>query len=326
MADMFKIITLSTTIILLSACVTEMDSKAENPVNHSMLKLEPLAKHSQSEAELRIATWNVEHLAYPIDQGCKPRTEQELQALRSYAQNLDVDIVALQEVASKEAVHMLFPENEWTVVMSDRADSQAYECRGSGYLSTQQKTAIALKKSVLINNIEQNDSFALNKRGLRFGLGMSVEIELGNIDILNLHLKSGCFVEDYSKSDKQACQTFSKQADILYDWIEQREKSAQAYIILGDFNHHISEPYNKMARTLSQNASKAQASMHITTAPLNGCHPRYPVPIDHIIVGGFSAKQLAYESMVHNFDDMQEATMLSDHCAVSVSLNKGLGN
>lgn len=68
-------------------------------------------------AELQVVTWNVEHLAYPIDTGCKPRTPEEITQLQAYANSLNADIVALQEVDSLEAVSLLFPSEQWQIVM-----------------------------------------------------------------------------------------------------------------------------------------------------------------------------------------------------------------
>jgi 5'-nucleotidase (lipoprotein e(P4) family) len=321
MTNMFRTIAISTAIIVLSACANDNAHKS-TALSSRPAQQTHETQSNQASGDLRIATWNVEHLAYPINTGCKPRSEAELQALRTYARNVNADIVALQEVASKEAVHLLFPENEWTVIMSSRPDSQVYHCRESGALSTQQKTAIAVKKSIVVNNVEQNDVFALDNDGLRFGLGMSVYSKFGNIDVLNLHMKSGCFVDDYSRSDTESCQTFSQQVEVLYDWIAKRDELGKAYIILGDFNHRLSAPYNKVTRTLAQHATLAKSSIEIVTAPLLGCHPRYPAPIDHIIAGGFSSKQLAHKVYVHKYNGTEEEAMLSDHCAVSVKFSK----
>ena len=106
--------------------------------------------NNPSDDALKIVTWNVEHLAYPIDKGCRPRTEEELAKLQAYAKSLDADIVALQEVASKAAIYQLFPADEWTVIMSGRPSSPPYDCRGSGFKSTQQKVAFAIKKPMNI--------------------------------------------------------------------------------------------------------------------------------------------------------------------------------
>lgn len=290
------------------------------PVDAPANAFKPAVASELSESKLRVVTWNVEHLAYPIELGCKPRTQAELAALQAYAKGLYADVVGLQEVASMEAVHLLFPADEWQVIMSNRPNSEAYECRGNGFSSTQQKVAFAVRKSLKVVSIEQLTDIALSSPGLRYGLAVSVKHQDQTLDILNLHLKSGCFVDDYSRSESPACQTFAEQVPILDRWIEQREISQSPYMVLGDFNHRISAPYNRLTRTLKINQNGAASTLDITTKDLIGCHPRYPAPIDHIVVGALPTAINATNVVVHPFQDMNEEAMLSDHCAVSVDL------
>ena len=72
-------------------------------------------KKAQTHGPLRIVTWNVEHLAFPMDRGCKPRKNSDIKAMRHYAEKIDADIVALQEVESEQAVRQIFPESEWQI-------------------------------------------------------------------------------------------------------------------------------------------------------------------------------------------------------------------
>ena len=185
-----------------------------------------------------------------------------------------------------------------------------------GALSTQQKVAFAVKKAMPVLNTAAIDQLALKRAGLRYGLQITVNTPNGPTDILNVHMKSGCFVDDYLKSDSPACKTYAQQAPILDSWIEKRETTNTPYIILGDFNHRISAPYNRLTRTLLSN----ERSTNITTSHLIGCQARYPAPIDHIIVGKMDAKSIAKSAQVHKYKNMDDKAMLSDHCAVSVSI------
>jgi len=273
----------------------------------------------ENNMPIKVATWNVEHLAFPSNTGCKPRSEQDILNLKEYAKSLDANIIGLQEVASKKALNAIFPEKDWQIIMSDRADSPSYECRGNGLTSTQQKVAFAVHKSISVIEVNNNNQFNLEMPGLRNGLAIKVNTPLGNTEILNVHLKSGCFVDDYSQSDRKACQVFAKQAPIIDSWLEQREIAGTPYIMLGDFNHRLASSENKLFKVLDNNSNNKISSMHLTTQKLIGCHPRYPAPIDHIIIGGnadFSEKS----AKVHNYKDMNEDAMLSDHCAVSIIL------
>ena len=307
---------------VLAGCSLQNSNNSVAAVSSSQGKAASFEIAATSPTSIRVATWNVEHLAYPISMGCKPRTQEELRALKEYATSLDADVVALQEVASSAAVHLLFPENEWQVVMSDRPDSEPYVCRGNRFTSSQQKVAFAVRKSLVVSSSEQVASFGLSSPGLRYGLAISVKKDNELIEILNLHLKSGCFVDDYQRSDSPACQTFAQQVPILDNWIEQREKSKSPYMILGDFNHRLSAPYNRVTQTIKSNQDGTPSSLHITTQNIIGCNERYPAPIDHIIVGALPLSLRSQNVTVHAFNDMKENAMLSDHCAISLELQR----
>lgn len=267
---------------------------------------------------LKVATWNVEHLAFPYTDGCRPRTEQEIAQLKGYAKSIDADIVALQEVASKQAVAQLFPADNWQVLMSDRPDNEAYECRKTGFMSTQQKVAFAVKKGLAVESLTSLKALGLDNPGLRYGVELVVNSSLGKFKLLNVHMKSGCFVDNYKRSDNDSCMTYAKQAEVLVDWVQEQDKASVPYIILGDFNHRLSAPYNAMTQKLA-NATTHYAALENTTQALIGCHPYYPAPIDHILVGKLSSN---YQKDVkaHLFSDMEPKAMLSDHCAVSLEL------
>ena len=306
-----KLLAISTIVAITSGCSITQERVAQPDL--------PIAMPTQTkEMQLKIATWNVEHLAYPFNTGCKPRTSEDIAAMQAYASSLNANIVALQEVASKAALDTIFPESEWQLIVSDRPDSQAYECRESGFRSTQQKVAFAVRKSLPVLETRHFSALALDNPGLRYGLAIKVLTPLGPTEILNVHMKSGCFVDDYSQSDVEACAVYAKQAPQLAKWIADREAVGQPYLVLGDFNHKLSAPYNRLTRTLtSQNPN-----LVVTTERLMGCHPRYPAPIDHILLGGTATQSLSTSVQVHPYDKMTEADMLSDHCAISLSLSK----
>ncbi|MBQ4833609.1 endonuclease/exonuclease/phosphatase family protein [Pseudoalteromonas sp. MMG010] len=307
---LFNSLTLLAVAVLSTGCTVT----SSEPVKTG----EPLNVMSGALATpLKVATWNIEHLAFPIDSGCKARTPEQIKALQNYAENLDADIIALQEVASKEALQQVFADTQWQLIVSPRADSPSYTCRGTGAESTQQKVAFAVKKSVPVLAVNAFDELGLEKIGLRFGLQITVNTAAGATDLLNVHMKSGCFVDDYLKSDKPACKTYAQQVPVLNNWIEKHESAAQPYLILGDFNHRLSAPYNRATQMLLNDERSATN----TTAHLLGCQARYPAPIDHIIVGGMDTQRIADSAVVHPFKNMQRDAMLSDHCAVSVTLN-----
>ena len=70
--------------------------------------------------ELRIATWNLEHLNDAEGEGCMPRSGPDYGALAGRVAALDVDIVAFQEVENAVAANRVFPASHWRVEMSSR--------------------------------------------------------------------------------------------------------------------------------------------------------------------------------------------------------------
>ena len=284
----------------------------------SVISTKQADNNIKNNNSLVLATWNAEHLALPSEKGCKPRDAQQIEQLKAYAEAVNADVFALQEVSSKEAVEQVFPASTWQVIMSAREDSPSYECRGSGNTSTQQKVAFAIRKSVPVDEVINYRDLASGLEGLRYGLGVKIDGPDGNLELLNVHLKSGCFVDDYSVSDSTSCQTFAQQASWLNQWMGDKQKRHQSYVVLGDFNHRISAPYNRFTRMLNA-GEKAGGAPAILTRDILGCHPRYPAPIDHIVAGGTGTENFA-DTKVHYFEDNSEQGMLSDHCAISTTL------
>ncbi|GHF01894.1 HAD family acid phosphatase [Thalassotalea profundi] len=308
-------LTIGTLSLLITACSTTMNKQATIPPVVST------ATTPNKPEGLVVATWNTEHLAFPISDGCRARTETETIQLKQYAKSLNADIVALQEVASTKAVELLFPKSEWNIIMSERADSQTYDCRKTGAKSTQQKVAFAVRKNIEILNTQAFDALGLQRPGLRYGLELTVDSPFGTMTLLNVHLKSGCFVDNYSRADSDACKTFAQQAPLLDKWAENKEQTGMPYMILGDFNHRLSASYNHLTRQLSVNANNSMSSLENLGADIIGCHPYYPAPIDHILAGNMPKKGLHKTVKMHYFDDMSPKAMLSDHCALSVELS-----
>ena len=267
---------LSAAIGLLATITTACTSTADKPIAAALTQDSPSSATVTPAEGFGIVTWNVEHLAYPISQGCRPRTEEELTQLQRYAESLDADIVALQEVGSAAAVALLFPENEWQIVMSQRPDSESYTCRKTGFTSTQQKVAYAVRKGITVEQVNSLAEFGLDSPGLRHGLEITVNSPIGSMALLNLHMKSGCFVDNYSRADSDACQTFAKQAPILDNWVEQKERVGTPYVVLGDLNHRLTAPYNHLTRQLTSNQDNTPSSLENVGADLIGCHPYYP--------------------------------------------------
>ncbi len=275
-----------------------------------------------SSEDLRIVAWNIEHLAENDGEGCVARNESDYQALRDFAATMNADVVALQEVENEAAVARVFPLDEWEILLSERPDTNPYECRGSGRPSTQQKVAYAIRKGVSYEFIESFDELAIGNPGLRHGLVIRLTGTPEPVDVMNVHMKSGCFVDDYSTSNRDACETFEDQVPILDGWMEERIQNGTGFIVLGDFNHRIVELGNRLWSDLTT-MDGSPVELRSSMENIRGCHPRYPAPIDHVVVGSTALdyyKEGSEQVFFFTDENMTEDEMLSDHCPVGLDL------
>ena len=154
-----KVVILCASVAALAACDTT-STQANAPVQ------EAVPVQESKTAQLKLVSWNIEHLADDIGKGCKPRSEADYAKLASYAKTLNADIVALQEVQSENALKRVFPDTDWQYVVSTRPDNQSYECRGTdGLLSTPQRTAIVIRKGIDFNVNDDFKALALDNPG-----------------------------------------------------------------------------------------------------------------------------------------------------------------
>ena len=279
---------------------------------------------SSCSSKVHFVAWNMEHLAENFGEGCVPRVEEDYAAMRDFAQTIKADVVALQEVESAKAVARVFPEEDWNIIVSDRPASRSYDCRGNDQKSTQQRVGLAIRKGVNYQEVGGFKELALDREGLRYGLVVKVFHRKDTVEVMSVHLKSGCFAEDYSTSTRRACETFEQQVPILDAWVEARIKENRPFVILGDFNHRIANPKNKFWQELTEMEGQPVV-LGNSMKDLKGCHPRYPEPIDHIVMGaGAENMQVLGSETVYYFPSktgpMTEEEMLSDHCPIGVTL------
>lgn len=274
--------------------------------------------------EIRFTSWNIEHLAEENGAGCVPRHDSDYVKLQEFAVGLKADVVALQEVENIAAVARVFPEDNWDIILSKRPVSRTYSCRGSGFESTQQRVAIAIRKGLTYEDLGSFEELGLKREGLRYGVQIRILGEIDTVDVMAVHLKSGCFVDDFSSSDRSACEVLEQQVPVLDHWIEAHVLNEQKFVVLGDFNHRLANKENKMWQILSE-IQGVPLEISNSMQNLTGCHPRYPAPIDHILMGPeVSRLKVAGSEVVHYFpkksEEMVEDDMLSDHCPISVVL------
>lgn len=272
------------------------------------------APSSTSSAPLKIAAWNMEHLAERNGSGCRPRTDADYAAMRAYVEALSADVIAFQEVESKAAVERVFDPAVYTVVIEDRVGTdRGGECQGrAGLTINAQRTGFAIRKAVAFDRQPDFTDIQVGNPDLRSGVDLIVRPRGSQpLRLLSVHLKSGCSSGDRN----EACTVLFQQAPVLENWIDQRAQEGTRFAVLGDFNRRLAMPGDVVWRDWDDasppNADLTRASGSETAR----CNPRYRDFIDFIVLDRrASADQRSFEE--HTY----ESEPLSDHCAISVRL------
>ena len=215
-----------------------------------------------SAETLRIGAWNIANLHHkedvPLRDKAQPRKSEDYDRLREYAATLGLDIVALQEIGSPQALARIFPAKDYHLIISP-----LYE-RGDEYKEKDREifNAFAVRKSRFpeLPSVKPLPALSLRHVEIEKGVpderptrdGMILELTLGDrqVSLLNVHLKSSCNeasldpVRDTRpggavNSSRYDCRTLLAQAAILENWIEQQAEIGRSVIVLGDFNRRL---------------------------------------------------------------------------------------
>jgi len=276
--------------------------------------------------ELKMASWNIAWLG---SHEYNKRKATDYQQLATYAQQLDADVIALQEVENEEWARKVFG-NEYDF-----------------YFSTKdwvQRVGVAVKKSAGLNVIAKEYK-ALDVSRVRHGMDLTLSRNGKELKLLAVHLKSGCFtapLDEFNVSampsssekelrKKEACSTLSQQIEPLENWVDKQAKADKAFIVIGDFNRRFSQDIaNK--RTEKQGLWQAlddegNESLWTPTATKNsdcwgGYYKDY---IDHIVFNPSAKdlyKQNSFEQLVFKEKYTKALSRsLTDHCPISVKVN-----
>ncbi|WP_052737578.1 endonuclease/exonuclease/phosphatase family protein [Grimontia sp. AD028] len=274
-----------------------------------------LSSFGATAKDVKVVTWNMEHLAAKDGEGCFPREQRDYEALANFASTVKADIYAVQEVESVDALKRVFPEDKFDYVISDRA-STSYECDDFyPEKSTPQRVGFAIRKDINYIDTKEDDLNELTLNGkLRYGI--AIELPDANLKILNVHLKSGCWGDPISKG-WSSCKKLRQQLPILKDWIADNSTDS-GVMVLGDFNRRLAAPGDTTVQYLG-------AGIYNAVGVTPGCHPKYPDLIDHILLTPKATDLLKQPGIdVYAFGSKKgiarEDKMLSDHCPISVTL------
>lgn len=273
---------------------------------------------------LRLATWNLEWLVSPQTSrtakaaclaGARPelpcdvaldqtRSSADYAALVGYAQQLNADVVALQEVEDQDSAARVLTGYRFCMTASSAPQNVGFAIRrGLAYRCEPDYLPLALDGRL--------------RRGAVLTLFPGTPRETR---LMAVHLKSGC-ARERRKPNVAACSQWQQQLPLLTQWV-----SAQTgrYAVLGDFNRELAagDPQG-LLNTLHRAAGGALADAAGSTGFTN-CWPGQANAsgIDHILLGGGLQTVMvagSYQRLTYRSADVRRYR-LSDHCPVSVQL------
>ncbi len=294
---MKTIIALSLSAALLSGCVAIVPSREDG---------------------LKIASWNMEHLAERDGEGCRPRTEADYADLRRHVEALEADVVAFQEVQNRAAAERVFDPAVYEVVMSGRpASTRSGECRGQpGLFIQNQAVGFAIRRGVSWTRNPDLNALALGSPDLRWGV--DVTITQGRpIRLLAVHLKSGCN-SGRTPTDPD-CPVLFGQLPVLESWTEARAREGQAFMVLGDWNRRLASRGDAFLADLNDGDPDASVLTLTSGDQPAGCKTRYREFIDFIAAGSEARSRIVPGSFEeYRYGGVPEDEHPSDHCPISV--------
>ena len=259
-------------------------------------------------AEIRIASWNIYWLTSE-DPDHHRRKASDYAKLVRYANDLDADVIALQEV-DMGFVRKVFPLQQYRIELSRRHD-------------TRQRTGFAIRKGIRYRRLPDYRELS-TKWGLRYGTVIELEVDGRKIDLMSVHLKSGCHDRDLDPPGTRSCRELKSQVRPLESWIDRRLERGRAFVLLGDFNRRMDKPGDDLWHLIADGNPKPIYRVNAGRKP-KCWNSRFAEFIDHIIVGPIAEKAVK----LHSFEELTYAETnyhrwrkrLSDHCPISVELD-----
>ena len=278
----------------------------------------PSTPQRDTDQPLRIATWNMEHLAERDGEGCRPRVEADYVTMRRYATELGADLVAFQEVESKAAAERVFPRDAWTVVIEDRSAGAQGSCRGlPGQVLRAQKVGYAIRNGIAFERNADLRELGLGNDGLRWGVDVTVNGDKP-LRLLSVHLKSGC--NSGRAATDRDCDVLFAQLPVLERWIDARATEAAPFAVLGDWNRRVASRGDAFWAQIDD-AEPANADLTLAAGKEGAtCKAKYSEFIDHIALDARASKQAVRGSFAEYTYGVPEIQHPSDHCPVSVTI------
>lgn len=273
---------------------------------------------------LRLASWNLEHLAEADGTGCRPRNEADYAKLRAYAAKLNADVIAFQEVENEAAARHVFDAATYDIVISDQPYPPMKETCGkdSAEPIRPQRNGLAIRKGIAFSVNPPVTALDVERKGgrpVRWGIDVTLTGK-EKLRLLSVHLKSGC--SSGFKADDEDCPLLMEQVPTIKSWIDARESAGESFAILGDFNRRLKGEDVEVWQAWNAGGDLHIAALEGDGGPrAPGCNGgRYKEFIDQIVLsdGAFSRwDKASFGELV--YEERGEA-MPSDHCPIAVTI------
>jgi endonuclease/exonuclease/phosphatase family metal-dependent hydrolase len=265
-------------------------------------------------APRKLTTWNLTWFTTNPTPTERPadapnRTPTDIAALRAYADKLNADIIAFEEVDGATSAARLFPPEQYNIVTIHE--------------NVAQRVGLAVRRPIEIR--PQPDITALDVEPpdapfhLRYGLDAILALPGGaSLRILAVHLKTGCIMDAIPAGTRRACTLLERQIPPIAAWLTARAAEHVPFALLGDFNRDFDQP-----EALSTAITQAAPVLRATAGTSDPCWGGGAF-IDHIFLGGPARAWLVPGSLrvlTYGNRDPADKDRLSDHCPVSITLN-----
>ena len=262
---------------------------------------------------LKIATWNLDWLtAKPagdpvLPRDVRPKSAHDIALLHGYANILNADVVAFEEVDGPGVAARVFSPRRYVLHLTRD--------------HVVQRVGLAIRRGIAFTanpDVTALDTDPHARYPLRSGADVTLHLPGGALRILAVHLKTGCWQPGTHSHYWHACRTLAKQDRALARWIRARRREGVPFVVLGDFNRRIDRA-DPFLRKLERAAPLVSATAGQESPCWGG--ERF---IDQILLGGAarhwvepdSLRVLVYRQTGHIWK-----RRLSDHCPVSVRLH-----
>ncbi len=263
--------------------------------------------------DYKLTTWNLNWLtlrqagdpALPAD--VRPRQAADFARLRGFADRLDADVVAFEEVDGAEAAARVFDPARYRVVTIDE--------------DVVQRVGLAVRRGIGVErhaDVAALDVEPYAEHRLRDGLDATLDFPGGaRLRVLVVHLKTGCHSDVLERSKRPACALLAAQVPVVAGWVRARTAESVPFAVMGDFNRVMDAP-----EALGEAIAAAGTVLRVTAGESDPCWGGGSF-IDHIFLGGAARAWLVPGSLRvldYRSTDPADRERLSDHCPVSVRL------